>query len=196
VALIELPVAAAVLADCVAWAVIGTATGYAWHRVPAARLGHDGPITRPRRFERGGRWYEQRWRIRAWKRHLPEAGGLFRDGYSKRTLRSGAGAALDRFRIETRRAELTHWCVVVWTPVFVLWNPLPLFGAMVAYALIANGPCIAAQRYNRARLDRVLARPRARPPARGSWADKFPTGSGPEAGSMDGSAPGRRSADD
>lgn len=190
-ALIELPVGAAVAIDCVAWAVVGTATGYLWHRRPASRLAADGFVTRPRRFEQGGRWYERRLRIRSWKRYLPEAGGLFRGGYSKRTLRSRSTAELQRFRIETRRAELTHWCVVAWTPLFALWNPPALFVAMVLYAVVANGPCTAAQRYNRARLTRMLDR-RARSathPARS------PSAPGPEAGSMDRSGWRRRSAD-
>jgi len=184
-----------VVADCVAWAAIGTATGYAWHRVPVQRLAEDGWITRPRPFERDGRWYEQRWRIRSWKRFLPEAGGLFRGGYSKRSLRSSALDDLERFRIETRRAEMTHWWVVAWTPVFWLWNPLPLFMAMVAYAIAANVPCTAAQRYNRSRLNRVLARAHAHPHPRARRPGGSPGGLRPEAGSMDGSAPGRRSAD-
>jgi glycosyl-4,4'-diaponeurosporenoate acyltransferase len=72
---------------------------------------------------------------------------------------------LSRFAAETRRAELVHWCVLALTPFFVLWNPVGLFLAMVAYGVIANVPCIAIQRYNRSRIVRALAWRAARPVA-------------------------------
>ena len=43
-------------------------------------------------------------------------------------------------------------------PVFFLWNPWWADLVMVAYALAANLPCILAQRYNRLRFQRLLAR--------------------------------------
>ena len=45
--------------------------------------------------------------------------------------------------------------ILVIAPVFALWNPAPLLAAMVAYAVVANVPCIMVQRYNRARIERV-----------------------------------------
>jgi glycosyl-4,4'-diaponeurosporenoate acyltransferase len=44
------------------------------------------------------------------------------------------------------------------SPLFLLWNPWWLGLVMIAYAVVANGPCILIQRYNRGRLVRVLAR--------------------------------------
>jgi glycosyl-4,4'-diaponeurosporenoate acyltransferase len=37
-------------------------------------------------------------------------------------------------------------------PVFCLWNPTWAFLILLTYGLLANLPCIATQRYNRARL--------------------------------------------
>jgi glycosyl-4,4'-diaponeurosporenoate acyltransferase len=51
-----------------------------------------------------------------------------------------------------------HWAVLAIVPVFALWSPPLLFAAMVAYGVVANVPCIAVQRFNRARIVRVLAR--------------------------------------
>jgi glycosyl-4,4'-diaponeurosporenoate acyltransferase len=42
------------------------------------------------------------------------------------------------------------------TPAFVVWNPWWVEIAMVVYALAANLPCLLVQRYNRARLARLL----------------------------------------
>jgi glycosyl-4,4'-diaponeurosporenoate acyltransferase len=144
--------------DVVAWAVISTGAGYLAHRLPARWLGRDRFPFRLLALERDGRWYERRWHIKLWKDRLPEAGALFRGGFSKRAVRERDAAHLARFVIETRRAELTHWLILAAAPFFFLWNPWWLGVVMVVYAVVADVPCLAVQRYNRARLYRVLAR--------------------------------------
>lgn len=160
--LVELAPGWAVLVDCAVWVFVGVTAGYVAYRWPASRLAHDGTVTRVRRFEQGGHWYERRWHIRSWKDRLPEAGSFFAGGFSKRALKTRRSDHLRRFVVETRRAELTHWAVLAAGPFFFLWNPWWLAVVMVAYAVIANVPCIVVQRYNRARLERVLARRDAR----------------------------------
>lgn len=167
--LVHLPLGTAVLVDVLAWAVLSTLVGYLAHRAPAERFRADTPLTRLRSVEGGGRLYV-RLGIRRWKDHLPEAGALFRGGVSKRALPGRSAEALGRFAAETRRAEWVHWVLLACGPTFLLWNP-PLLGlAMVAYAAAANVPCIAVQRYNRARLVRLAepaAGPRPRPTPNG-----------------------------
>ena len=109
-----------------------------------------------RSFERDGRFYERRLRIRAWKDRLPEAGAYFRGGFAKDSLTDRSSANLQRFVAETRRAEYVHWTNVVAGPVFLLF--LPLWGGlvMVAFALTVHMPFVAIQRYNRIRLQRTL----------------------------------------
>ena len=90
---------------------------------------------------------------------------MFAGGVSKRTLAARDPAGLHRFAAETRRAERVHWVLLGCGPLFFLWNPFPLGLAMLAYALVANLPCIVIQRYNRARLDRIGRRRGAGPGA-------------------------------
>ena len=96
--------------------------------------------------------------IRRWKHRLPEAGALFRGGVTKRSLPGSSDDGLWAFVAETRRAELVHWAIPAIVPLFALWNPPWLFAAMVGYAPMANVPCLLVQRYNRARLLRLLER--------------------------------------
>lgn len=156
--MIALTPVAAVVVDIVVWAVAGTAIGFGAHRIRAERFASDSWLTRLRPFEQDGRWYEQHLRMKAWKSRLPEAGALFRDGFSKRSLADGSPAHLIRFVRETRRAELTHWTLLGIAPLFALWNPWGLTLVMWGYAVVANVPFLLIQRYNRARLLRVLAR--------------------------------------
>ena len=106
-------------------------------------------------MERDGALY-QALRIRRWKDRLPEAGAFFAGGISKRHLPGRARGGLERFVVETRRAELGHWLAAAAGPLFVLWNPPGVAAVLVAYGVAVNLPFIAIQRYNRLRVERVL----------------------------------------
>jgi glycosyl-4,4'-diaponeurosporenoate acyltransferase len=149
---------AALAIDVVILIVWNAAVGYAFHRLPVEAFAHDRGITRLRPWERDGRFWVDVARIRRWKRWLPDAGDLFAGGFSKRRLSARDPAYFQRFVAETRRAELVHWVVPAIVPLFFLWNPWWLAMVMVVYAAVANVPCLVTQRYNRARLERVLAR--------------------------------------
>lgn len=140
------------------WGVLSVGAGYLYHRRPVTSFDHDSWLTRLLAFERDGRVYERRLRILRWKDQLPEAGGLFAGGFSKRTALSRSTGYLERFVVETRRAEVTHWALLAAGPFFFLWNPWYAGVLMLVYAVAANVPFIIIQRYNRARLLRILAR--------------------------------------
>mgnify|MGYP003342282614 CR=1 FL=1 len=145
----------------VVWFAASAGFGYLGHRMSLDRFDHDTWWSRLRGPERSGRLYE-RLGIKRWKDRLPEAGALYSGGFSKRDLRAHDRAHLERFVVETRRAEFVHWLVfatVLVFPLFVVWYALP---PNLVYAVVANLPFIAIQRYNRARLLRILARLDAR----------------------------------
>ena len=146
-----------VLADSVVRAGWSFVVGYTAHRLPLRAVEQERWLTRIRPWERDGRTWE-RLGIRRWKDRLPEAGDLFGGGVSKRALPGRHPDELARFAAETRRAELVHWTIPLVLPVFVLWNPPVLLAAMAAYAVVANSPCIAVQRFDRARILRLLRR--------------------------------------
>jgi glycosyl-4,4'-diaponeurosporenoate acyltransferase len=142
--------------DAVVWAGWSLAVGTVAARLPDETFARDTWLTRPRRFEGRGRLYE-RFGVRRWKDRVPEL-GAFAGGRSKRTLPGPDDGGLTGFAAETRRAEYVHWSIAAAGPVFVLWNPPLLSVVMVAYAVFANVPCVAIQRYNRARVLRLVSR--------------------------------------
>lgn len=149
----------AVVVDCLAWTALSVVIGFGASRLPLRSIDHDTALTRLRPWEADGRWYEHHLAVRRWKDRLPEAGAVF-GGRSKRHLPSRATADLERFAAETRRAELTHWALLCCGPLFFAWNPWWLGLVMVAFAVAFNLPFIVIQRYNRARLGRLLGRRR------------------------------------
>ncbi len=148
--------AARLLAISLAWVAIQIGSGFLTHRMPARWFRRDGWLFRCRRFERDGRVYRRLFRVHLWKDRLPEAGALFAGGFSKRRLTTAGArdrvAVLDRFIVETRRAELTHWLPVLFSLSFFLWNPPDIAVWMPPIGLAGNLPFIIVQRSNRPRL--------------------------------------------
>ena len=155
---------AVVVAFSLAWSVICIAVGWIGNRIPRARFVDDGPVTRLRGWERDGRTYERVLGIKRWKDLLPEAGSFFRGGVSKRSLRGHSEPALLAFAAETRRAERVHWTIALCALSFFVWCPFLVATIMVALGLFSNLPFVAVQRYNRARVLRIVRRLRARAP--------------------------------
>lgn len=152
--LIELPIGWIIVLNVGGWLAIQMGLAWAFTRMPVAWFNPGTGFT----WERGGRFYESVFRIKAWKDWLPDAARWFGGGFAKGSLAGKQHDYLQRFVRETWRGELCHWLAVGCAPVFFLWNPWWGDIIILAYALLANLPCILAQRYNRSRFQRVLAR--------------------------------------
>ncbi|MDD2457701.1 MAG: glycosyl-4,4'-diaponeurosporenoate acyltransferase, partial [Eubacteriales bacterium] len=107
-------------------------------------------------WERQGQIWQQVFRVRSWKERLPDGAQLIGRGYAKKRLKATHAMELSRFIQESRRAELTHYLAMLPAPLFFLWNPVWVGWFMISYALMANVPCILAQRYNRPRFIQLL----------------------------------------
>lgn len=156
--IVEVPDLALAAANVAFWVISFLIAGTVAARTPLDRLQADGPVLRLRRFEQDGRWYERRLRIGRWKDRLPEAGQVLGGELSKRHLPAERDGGLVRYAAETRRAERAHWSSLLGLPLVVLWNPLAGAAVMVAFGLAFNAPFVAVQRYNRARIERILRR--------------------------------------
>jgi glycosyl-4,4'-diaponeurosporenoate acyltransferase len=153
----RLPATLVVAANMAFWPTWTAVVGYAAARTGDGRFDHDDLITRIRPVERSGRWYRDRLRIERWKNRLPERGDAF-GGFAKRSVAAGDAEVLRQFVVETRRAEHAHWGMTAGIGLTLLWNPWWALPVNAAVAAGSNLPCIAVQRYNRARLLRVLGR--------------------------------------
>jgi glycosyl-4,4'-diaponeurosporenoate acyltransferase len=146
--------------NVVLWPVIHVAVSLAGIRCPDRWFAPAHPAFRPRRWEDHGRFYEAVVAIRAWKDLLPDGADVLGGSFAKKHLASYDPEYLARFCRETCRGEAVHWITMAFGPLFFAWNPPWAGWTMMAYAIVANMPCILVQRYNRARLVRMLARDR------------------------------------
>jgi glycosyl-4,4'-diaponeurosporenoate acyltransferase len=147
----------AVALSSVTWFLASFAIGCVAVRWPASVL-EPGPVTRLRGWERSGATWQRRLRVRRWKDAVPEAGDLFSGGRSKRHIGGRSTPELEAYRRETVRAERVHWLILATTPVHAVWCRPLVFAFMAAFGVLFNAPSIVIQRYNRGRLDGVLAR--------------------------------------
>ena len=156
--LVDLPAVWLVLLNVVAWAVLHMGLAWAGTRISPERFDPEAWFYRDREWEKDGSVYEKVLNVRKWKDGLPDLGGIFAGGFSKSVMRSRSADYIQRFVRETCRGEMVHWAVLASSLLFFLWNPWWAGLIMVVYAVMANMPCIIAQRYNRFRLLRLLGR--------------------------------------
>ena len=155
--LLHLPTFWTVLLDFALWFIIHIGVVLLTVRIPTERFDPDHWLHRGRRWEKEGRIYQGVFRIKTWKRHLPDGAPLLGNaGFPKKNLQGREEAYLREFMLETCRAELTHWIILLFAPLFFLWNTTWVGLLMIFYAAAENLPLIVAQRYNRYRFRRIL----------------------------------------
>jgi len=148
----------AIVINIVVWLVIHLGVSMSTARMRPDSFNPQSWLYRRRTWERGGKTYKAYLKVKKWKRLLPDGAAVFRGGFTKKHLGSADAAYIQRFILETCRAEFTHWVILLFALIFFLWNDWWIGLIMIAYGLAANMPCIITQRYNRIRLKRVYER--------------------------------------
>jgi len=119
---------------------------------------YDAFFFKTHRWEHEGRIYQHLFRIKRWKKHLPDGGAAFKNGYRKKHLTDFSKASLEKFLAESCRAEFSHWISIIPFFVFGFFCPPIVVLYMFIYAVLINLPCIIAQRYNRPRIVKIYKR--------------------------------------
>lgn len=106
-------------------------------------------------WEKNGQLWQDLFKVNEWKKYLPDSSAILKEAFNKKNLSAAHPDTLEKFILETKRAEQTHWLAMVAAPLFFLWNPPWAGWLMVFYAFLANFPFIIVQRYNRPRAIRL-----------------------------------------
>jgi glycosyl-4,4'-diaponeurosporenoate acyltransferase len=156
--LLHLPTLPTILLDIAAWLIIHMGVSYSMTHIPLRSFDTEFWLYKQRKWEKNGKIYVRIFRLKKWKKRLPDGAALFKKGFKKKHLKALDDVYLDDFIRETCRAELTHWTMLLFSLVFFIWNPWWVGIVMIVYAILVNVPCIIIQRYNRIRLKRVCAK--------------------------------------
>ncbi len=152
-----LPTWLAVALSFVLWFIFQVGAALVCYVLPNSFFDKDGMLFKIRKFEQNGEIYQKIFRLRRWKRFLPD-GAAWTGGYAKRHLHGYSKENLQMFLRESRRAELVHWLAILPFWVFGFFSPLYVVFLMLVYALVLNLPCAIVQRYNRPRILRLIAK--------------------------------------
>ena len=148
----------AIVINIAVWLVIHLGVGMSTARMRSDSFNPQSWLYRQRTWERGGKTYKSLLKVKKWKRLLPDGVAVFKGGFRKKHLRDADVPYVQRFILETCRAEFTHWVIFLFAFIFFVWNEWWIGLIMVAYGLAANMPCIITQRYSRMRLERMYER--------------------------------------
>ncbi len=146
----------ALVVDIVAWVVFHLSIGYLSSKIPTKWLRPERRFFQTFKWEKGGEIYDTLFRVRSWKRFIPNGSSLYRGAFSIKNIATRDPAYLERWLQESVRAEICHWMMIVPGFFFFLWNNVSMGWAMLVYAIANNFVPIVAQRFNRPRIRRFL----------------------------------------
>lgn len=144
------------------WPIFQVSAAFIAYKIPDSKYSPESFLFRERKWERGGRLYEKLFLIKRWKHRLPDGAAAVKGGYRKKSLVDYSDKGLEKFIIETCRAELTHLLAIPPFVIFGFFAPPVILLYMFIYALLVNLPCIIVQRYNRPILLRLRSKKLAR----------------------------------
>lgn len=139
-----------------AWLIIHFSISALCFHIPLRYFLKDIPFLRIARWERNGNIWNTLFLVKKWKKYLIDGSSIVKKSYNKSHLHGWKQEDLTIFAAETKRAEITHWLLMLPAPLFFLWNPDWAGWMNIVYALLANVPFIITQRYNRGRIEAIV----------------------------------------
>jgi glycosyl-4,4'-diaponeurosporenoate acyltransferase len=147
-----------ILLDIIVWLVIQLSLGFLSSKIPLDWLNPNRWFFETFAWEKGGEIYQKFFRVRSWKKYIPNGSRAYRGAFSIKNLISSNPAYLERWLKESVRAEICHWVMIIPGFLFFLWNSEALAWVNVVYAFLNNLVPIIMQRFNRPRMRNMLAR--------------------------------------
>lgn len=151
-----LPPLIAILLCFIVWPLLQVTAALICTQLPDRFFDYTAWFYQAHSWEQDGVIYEKLFRVRRWKKYLPDGGSLVKGGFEKKKLVSFSKDNLDKYLLESCRAEMIHWLAILPFWLFGFFTPPEVIFYMLLYALAINTPCIIAQRYNRPRIVRIL----------------------------------------
>ena len=137
-------------------AITGLIAGFVFAMFPQKILLKLKNVFSLKSFEKDGKFYSKYLKINTWKDKLPQFSEITKFGFSKASLNTVSSEYLEVFYIETMRAELTHWFLILISPIYLLFAAKTLPAFTIVGNIIGNVPFILIQRYNRGRVLHLL----------------------------------------
>lgn len=155
--ILHLDTAATWILDIIAWVIFHLGISFFVSHIPIEHFSLNRRFYQTFRWERGGAIYQQLFRVRSWKRFIPNGSKVFgKDNFTLQHLTNLNPVYLETWLRESIRAEFCHWMLIFPGFFFFLWNNVAMSLVMMVYAILNNFFPIVAQRFNRPRVRRYL----------------------------------------
>ena len=125
---------------------------YISNKLPESTYSDKSWLLRERAWENKGRIYQKLFKVKQWKKYMPELNDFVKSVFPKRQIREFTGEYLKQFIFESCKSELTHWGIIFSSFLFFFWCDFSSAVLMVAIAATLNLPYIIIQRYHRPRI--------------------------------------------
>jgi glycosyl-4,4'-diaponeurosporenoate acyltransferase len=135
---------------------IGLATHFVGEALPRRWFHYDKGIFPAAKWEKKGKFYEEKLRISRWKDAMPDKSQAVASSVRKSV---GTDSSIDHLKAllaETCVAEAVHWGLLILSPVMLFTMKSGLRWAGFGIYAFSNLPLIVIQRYNRPRLVTLL----------------------------------------
>lgn len=142
------------------WFIFQVSAARISHKLPDKWLSANNFLFKQRKWEKDGKFYWQIFKVKKWKKFLPDGAAVHKEDYKKKNIHDFSEENLNRFLIESCRAEINHLLAITPFWIFGFFVPTVVILYMFIYALFINAPCIIVQRYNRPRIIKLLERKR------------------------------------
>lgn len=109
-----------------------------------------------RTWEKHGKLYQERFKVKIWKNHLPELADFIKFIFPKKSIKDFRIETILKYMRESCKAEFAHWCIILSSVVFLFYDGIPTFIYMLLIAAALNLPFIIIQRYNRPRIKLIM----------------------------------------
>jgi len=152
-----------IIVDIFAWVCFHLGIGYWSTKWSIDQFDPKKWLYATRKWEQGGKIYDKIFHVRAWKKFIPSGASLYKNAFRVKNLASSDIEYLTRWLKESCRSELCHWIMMLPGGLFFLWNSVETGWWMVVYAVANNLVPIIMQRYNRPRMERLLAQLKRKP---------------------------------
>lgn len=126
-------------------------------KLPITLFHSDSWLFRERSWERKGQFYQDYFWVKKWKNQLPELSDFLTFLFSKKKIAQFGPDYLYLFVLETCRAELTHWCIILSMLAYAIGNGTSSAVLVFFISVALNLPYVIIQRYNRPRVLDILA---------------------------------------
>lgn len=125
-------------------------------KLPISFFHYDNWFFRGWGWEKNGQIYQDYIGVKKWKNRLPELSDFLSFLFTKRQMKQSGSEYLYRFVLETCRAELVHWSIIICSFIYAQRHYANVSIVIIVIAVALNLPYIIIQRYNRPRILRLL----------------------------------------